>query len=174
MEFFVWNDVSAHRYHISRYRLHTKIVLVTTAILVIGGAALLYLFESQNTLEGMSTQGKVLSSLFGSVTARTAGFNTVDTAALTDNSKMLTIFLMFIGGSPGSRQAELKPPHSWYCLSRQRQSKNKTYCNIFGRRLDDGAIRKASTVLCTNLFLVFMAVMIFGSDPAAAGDGYRI
>ena len=152
--FFVWNDVSAHRYHISRYRLHTKIVLVTTAILVIGGAALLYLFESQNTLEGMSTQGKVLSSLFGSVTARTAGFNTVDTAALTDNSKMLTIFLMFIGGSPGSTAGGIKTTTFVVLL---------VYCNIFGRRLDDGAIRKASTVLCTNLFLVFMAVMILAA-----------
>ena len=162
--FFVWNDVSAHRYHISRYRLHTKIVLVTTAILVIGGAALLYLFESQNTLEGMSTQGKVLSSLFGSVTARTAGFNTVDTAALTDNSKMLTIFLMFIGGSPGSTAGGIKTTTFVVLLVYVSANlRNKTYCNIFGRRLDDGAIRKASTVLCTNLFLVFMAVMILAA-----------
>ena len=162
--FFVWNDVSAHRYHISRYRLHTKIVLVTTAILVIGGAALLYLFESQNTLEGMSTQGKVLSSLFGSVTARTAGFNTVDTAALTDNSKMLTIFLMFIGGSPGSTAGGIKTTTFVVLLVYVSANlRNKTYCNIFGRRLDDAAIRKASTVLCTNLFLVFMAVMILAA-----------
>ena len=162
--FFVWNDVSTHRYHISRYCLHTKIVLATTAILIIGGAALLYLFESQNTLDGMNTKGKVLSSLFGSVTARTAGFNTVDTAALTDNSKMLTIFLMFIGGSPGSTAGGIKTTTFVVLLVYVSASlKNKTYCNIFGRRLDDGAIRKASTVLCTNLFLVFMAVMILAA-----------
>lgn len=57
----------------------------------------------------MDTLGAIFASLFGSVTARTAGFNTVDTAALTQESKLLTIVLMFIGGSPVRQPAESKP-----------------------------------------------------------------
>ena len=95
--FFVWNDISIHKFHFRKYRLHTKITLFVTAVLILGGAALLFIFEQENTIKGMPVDEQILCSLFGSVTARTAGFNTVDTGALTDSSKILTIILMFIG-----------------------------------------------------------------------------
>lgn len=103
--FIVWDDLSRNKLHFRKYMLQTKIVLVTTAILVFGGGLLFYLLERNHLLVGMNTSGKILTSLFSSVTARTAGFNTTDTAALTDGSKLLTIILMFIGGSPGSTPA---------------------------------------------------------------------
>ena len=99
--FIVWDDLSRNKLHFRKYMLQTKIVLVTTAILVFGGGLLFYLMERNNLLVGMNTSGKILTSLFSSVTARTAGFNTTDTAALTDGSQLLTIILMFVGGSPG-------------------------------------------------------------------------
>ena len=70
--FIVWDDISIHKWHVRKYRLHTRIVLLTTTILVFGGAFLFYVFERNNLLAGMSVKGQVLSSLFGSVTARTA------------------------------------------------------------------------------------------------------
>lgn len=159
--FFVWNDISIHKCAFKKYRLHTKLVLISTAILVFGGAALLFFFEQNQTLAGMSFDEKVLSSLFGSVTARTAGFNTVDTALLTDSSKLLTMMLMFIGGSPGSTAGGIKTTTFVvlviYVLA---NLKKQTYCNVQGRRLDDGSIRKASAVMCINLFAVMIAVLI--------------
>ena len=159
--FFVWNDVAIHKFHVTRYRLHTKIVLTTTAILIVSGAILLYLFEADRTLAGMSGSEKIFCSLFGSVTARTAGFNTVDTAALSDSSKIVTILLMFIGGSPGSTSGGIKTTTFVVLLVYVSANlKNEDSCHIFGRRLDEGSIRKASTVMCTNLFLIVAAVMI--------------
>lgn len=141
--FFVWNDIAIHKFHVTRYRLHTKIVLATTGILIISGAILLYLFEANRTLAGMNGSEKIFCSLFGSVTARTAGFNTVDTAALSDSSKIVTILLMFIGGSPGSTAGGIKTTTFVVLLVYVSANlKNEDSCHIFGRRLDEGSIRK--------------------------------
>ena len=106
--FFVWDDICHNKFHIKKYKLHTKIVLSCTAILIVGGALFIYLFEKDGLMAGMSAREAVLTSAFSSVTARTAGFNTIDTAGLTTSSKMLTVLLMFIGGSPGSTAGGIK------------------------------------------------------------------
>lgn len=170
--FFVWNDISVNRWKVKNYRLHTKIVLVTTAVLIVGGAVLLYLFEADASMQGMSEKGKILSSLFGSVTARTAGFNTTDTAALSESGKVLTAILMFIGGSPGSTAGGIKTTTLVvlvvYVKANLRQNAN---CNVFHRRLHEDTIRKASTVLCTNLFLAVIAILILITvQPIALTD----
>lgn len=159
--FFVWNDISVNKFAFKKYRLHTKLVLITTAILIFGGAALLFFFERNNTIAGMPLGDQILCSLFGSVTARTAGFNTIDTAALTDSSKMFTTILMFIGGSPGSTAGGIKTTTFVvlviYMLA---NLKKQVHCNVMGRRLEDTSIRKASAVMCINLFAVITAVLI--------------
>ena len=109
----------------------------------------------------MPVDEQILCSLFGSVTARTAGFNTVDTGALTDSSKILTIILMFIGGSPGSTAGGIKTTTFAVLLVYVHANlRQKHDCDIFHRRLDNGAIRKASAVMSINLFLSVMAVLI--------------
>ncbi len=108
--FIVWDDLYTKRWHVRHYMLHTKIVLVTTAILIAGSMLLFYMMERGNILVGMTGSEKFLACLFSAVTPRTAGFNTVDTAALTDGSKFLTAVLMFIGGSPGSTAGGIRPP----------------------------------------------------------------
>lgn len=159
--FFVWNDISIHKFHFRKYRLHTKITLFVTAVLILGGAALLFIFEQENTIKGMPVDEQILCSLFGSVTARTAGFNTVDTGALTDSSKILTIILMFIGGSPGSTAGGIKTTTFAVLLVYVHANlRQKHDCDIFHRRLDNGAIRKASAVMSINLFLSVIAVLI--------------
>ncbi|MGQ9843900.1 MAG: TrkH family potassium uptake protein, partial [Spirochaetota bacterium] len=82
--------------------LHTRIVLTATAILIFGGMFLFYVLEYNGILQHMSFKEKFLVSFFQSVTARTAGFNTVDIGALREATYMVLIILMFIGGSPGS------------------------------------------------------------------------
>lgn len=159
--FFVWSDIAQNKWKVKRYSLHTKIVLLATTVLIFGGALLFYIMESGNLFAGMSTQGKILSSLFSSVTARTAGFNTVDTAALGDSSKMLTIILMFIGGSPGSTAGGIKTTTLVVLLIFVKSNlKKERNCNLFNRRLADDAVHKAGIVLCTNLFLAVTATFI--------------
>lgn len=79
-----------------------------TAILLVGGTILFYFFEKENLLKDMNFGERALASVFGSVTARSAGFNTIDIAGMTNASKLLTIVLMFIGGSPGSTAGGVK------------------------------------------------------------------
>ena len=159
--FLVWDDVTRHGLHFHKYRLHTKLVLSVTAVLIFGGALLFYVFERDNLMQGMGLKETVLTSLFSSVTARTAGFNTIDTAGLTTSSKLLTMVLMFIGGSPGSTAGGIKTTTLIvmliYVISNLRNSRG---CNIFGRRLEDDAIRKASNVTVISLFMAVSASII--------------
>ncbi len=170
--FIVWDDISIHKWHVRKYRLHTRIVLLTTTILVFGGAFFFYLFERNNLLAGMSAKDQVLASLFGSVTARTAGFNTTDTGAYTQASKLLTSILMFIGGSPGSTAGGVKTTTVVVLiLIVIANLRNRTDLNIFGRRLDEDSIRKASTVFVLNLTLALVSVVaICAIQPLSLDD----
>ncbi|MPM20102.1 Potassium/sodium uptake protein NtpJ [bioreactor metagenome] len=152
--FIVWDDISKNKLHFKKYMLHTKIVLSTTAIIIFGSAVLFYIFESPNLFVGMSFKGKILSSLFSAVTPRTAGFNTIDTAALTSSSLLLTIVIMFIGGSPGSTAGGVKTTtasvvvyYIWNTL------RGRSDCNAFRRRVSDETIKKACVIICVNLML---------------------
>lgn len=159
--FFVWDDLTTRKFKWKQYRLHTKIVISTTALLIVTGAVLFYIMERKNVLEGMPLHEQILSSFFNSVTARTAGFNTTDTASLTEGSKLVTMILMFIGGSPGSTAGGIKTTTLVVLLVFVHANLTReTGCNIYQRRLEDGAIRKASVVMCTNLFLALIATVI--------------
>lgn len=170
--FVVWDDVSTHKLHVHKYMLHTKLVLIVTAVLVFGGAALFYVQENNLLFRDMTTSGKILSSLFSSVTARTAGFNTVDTAALTDGSKLLTIILMFIGGSPGSTAGGVKTTTIIVLLFFVRSTVGRTYgVNVFKRRLEDDSVKRASAIFCINLSLAVSASLaIMMLQPVALAD----
>lgn len=165
--FVVWDDVSRNKWHVRKYMLHTKIVLLTTFVLIFGGAYLFYLLERNALMEDMTVSGKILSSLFSSVTARTAGFNTIDTGALTDGSKLLTIVLMFIGGSPGSTAGGIKTTTIivlLFCVVSN--IRRESGLNVFGRRIEDDTIKRASTIMTMNLTLtLIVALVIMGIQP---------
>jgi len=156
--FLVWDDLTKNKFHFRRYMLHTKIVLTATIVLIFGGAFLFYIFERHNLMANMGIKETILTSLFSSVTARTAGFNTIDTAGLTTSSKMLTSLLMFIGGSPGSTAGGIKTATIMvlfiYVGSNLRNSKE---CHIFGRRLEEDAVRRASNVAIISLTMAVTA-----------------
>lgn len=159
--FFVWDDIHKNRMNFKKYALHTKIVITVSAILTFGGALLFLIFERNHTNAGLGFGQSVLNSFFDSVTARTAGFNTTDTASLSSAGRMLTVFLMFIGGSPGSTAGGMKTTTlaviaiSTFNGIRRRQSKG-----IFGRRLEDDAIHKASSVAFTNISLALAGIIL--------------
>ncbi len=158
--FLVWDDLLQNKWHWKKYLLHTKMVLTISGILLFAGAFLFYLFERQNVFAGLSQKETLLCSLFAAVTPRTAGFNTVDIAAMTDGSKLLTSILMFIGGSPGSTAGGIKTTTAAVMfLSAAAVIGNSHGTNIYGRRLEESAIRKASTVFFVNLTLAMAAIM---------------
>lgn len=158
--FLVWDDISKKKLKFKYYQLHTKIVLTVTAVLLIVPTILFFMFERNFTNEGLSLGRSFMNSFFDSVTARTAGFNTTDTAALSPASKILTVFLMFIGGSPGSTAGGIKTTTlaviaiSTFNGITRRQSQG-----VFGRRLEKDAIHKASSVVFTNLSLVIAGII---------------
>lgn len=92
----------------SRFSLHSQLVLWMSALLTIGGCLLFLLFERNGCLAALPPGHRICNALFMSVTARTAGFNTVDYTSVTDSGNFLTILLMTIGGSPGSTAGGLK------------------------------------------------------------------
>lgn len=165
--FLVWDDISKKKLKFRRYQLHTKIVLTVTAILLVIPCILFFIFERNFTNSGLGFGESLLNAIFDSVTARTAGMNSTDTAALAPASKILTVFLMFIGGSPGSTAGGIKTTTlaviaiSTFNGITRRQSKG-----IFGRRLEKDAIHKASSVVFTNMSLaVFGIIAILAIQP---------
>ena len=162
--FVVWDDMLTHKWKIRRYHLHSKIVLFMTGLLIFGGAILFLLIERNATGAGLSFGNQILAALFDSVTARTAGFNTVDTAALSDAGKLLTIALMFIGGSPGSTAGGVKTTTIMvlmlYSFSYMRKNRGTS---VFGRSLEEDALRKASAVFFTNLMLALGVTIVISA-----------
>ncbi|MGN0370536.1 MAG: TrkH family potassium uptake protein [Butyrivibrio sp.] len=159
--FMVWDDITINKLNFRKYHLHTKVVLITTAFLLVSGTILFYIVEYNNTMQGMNVAERIMASFFSSVTARTAGFNTIDTAQLLPASKLLTIVLMFIGGSPGSTAGGIKTTTIFVLIiSLWASINNKPKTAVFRRRFEDDAIRKASTVFMLNLLLAVSAVFI--------------
>ena len=166
--FIVWEDLMRHRLRFSRYSLHTKLVLTVSAFLTFGGALLFLLFERNATNADVGMKQALLASLFDAVTPRTAGFNSVDTASLSNAGKFLTILLMYVGGSPGSTAGGIKTTTvaviaiSTFNGIRRRESKG-----VFGRRLETDALSKAISVAFTNLTLALVGMLvIFALQPA--------
>lgn len=170
--FIVWSDLAEHKWHFRKYALQTKMVISVTFVLVFGGALLFYLIEGNRLYADMSITGKICSSFFSAVTPRTAGFNTTDTAALSEGGKLLTILLMFIGGGSGSTAGGVKMATVFVLLLHLRSTLTRTMgTNIFGRRIDDATITKASALLCTYLLCTITATLaICSMQNFAIGD----
>ena len=147
--FFVWEEVATVR-SFRKYSVYTRLVLLTSGVLTFGGALVIGLLEWNNpgTLGSMDTPGKVLNALFQSVTVRTAGFASVDQAALTDGGKVISIFLMLIGGSSGSTAGGIKTVTFLvlvlFVLSRAR---GRTTVTVFKRTVPHGKILDAATIV---------------------------
>lgn len=167
--FLVWDDLSRKKFHFRRYALQTKLVLSISALLTFGGALLLFFFEPQGDL---SFDEHVLTSLFGSVTARTAGFNTTDTAAMSTGGKLLTIILMFIGGSPGSTAGGIKTTTVAVLLLHAFAGiRHEQSAGAFGRSLGEDLLKKAASVFFVNLLLALTgALAICMIQPLALED----
>ena len=165
--FVVWDDISRNKLAIKKYRLHSKIVLAVTAFLLVSGTALFLIFEWDNTMVGMDAPTRFLASFFSSVTPRTAGMNSVDTGALTPASKLLTMVLMFVGGSPGSTSGGAKTTTLFVMVAYLWTTMRGKYgIDVFSRRLKEDVVRKAALVIGVNMLLFITgAMVIFAVQP---------
>lgn len=161
MGFLVWDDVRRHGLRARRWSLQTKLVLVTSAVLTLGGAALFFVMERGRMNAGMPLGEQVLVSFFSSVTPRTAGFNSVDTAALSPASRLLTMILMFIGGSTGSTAGGIKTTTAAViAVFLGAGIRGRRSACVFGRRLPDDSMKRAGVVLSTNLSLAMAGALL--------------
>ena len=148
--FITWEDVAKHKLRIKRYRMQSKVVLVTSAILIILPALFFFFTEYSALPVGERTA----SSLFQSVTTRTAGFNTKDLTTLSGAGRIIFIVLMLVGGSPGSTAGGMKTTtlavltSNLVAVIRRRDD-----THFFGRRIDQSVTKNAAAVFIMYLFL---------------------
>lgn len=168
--FVVWGDILDHKWHVRQYNLHSKVVLTASAILIALGTALFFILESRTTLAGMSTGTKFLAALFQSITPRTAGFNSISTAGLSEAGKALTILFMIIGASPGSTGGGMKTStFSIIVLSLLASIRNKEDTNVFHYRLDKDLVHNAYR--SASLFII---MLICGAFILCANGNYHM
>ena len=159
--FQVWVDLLHNKLHAKRYSLHTKVVLTTTAVLLLGGAVLYAIFEANGHLRGMSFGERLLSCGFLSVTTRTAGFSGFDLRELSPSGSLLTMVLMVIGGSPGSTAGGMKTTTLAVMVMAVRgMSLGEKDITVFKRRLNKDLIKQAAVILFIYLFAVLSFAMI--------------
>ena len=143
--------------------LHSKIALLSTAILLFGGAVLFLLFEYSNpdSIGSLSFFDKLQVAFFQSVTTRTAGFATIPQENLTDASSFLSLLLMLIGGSPVGTAGGIKTVTVAVLLFTAVSAiRNKNTTAVFGREIPKNSVRKALAVVTTSLLIVILSALL--------------
>lgn len=168
--FLVWDDVVRHKWHIRRYRLHSKLVLAVTIGITVFATALFLVLEREFTGAGESFGQQLLNAFFASVTPRTAGFNSVEITEMHPASGALTTLLMLIGGSPGSTAGGIKTTTIAVlvigCFS---NLFNRSGLNLFRRRLPGDVIVQAVSVFCLQLTLALVGIfLVSAAQPKLA------
>ncbi len=155
--FLVWNDIKEHKIHVRHYRLQTKIVLCTSAVLILIPALWIFFFE----VPDLPPSQRVLPALFQSVTLRTAGFNTIDLNRISDGGQILMIFWMLIGGSPGSTAGGMKTTTiAVLLMTAISVFRRKTSVECYRRRIGDDTVRHAVAILMMYAVLFFVGGLI--------------
>ena len=150
--FLTWDDICENKWQLHRYRMQSKVILVTTGLLIFLPAVFFFFSD----FSALPAENRVLASFFQSVTPRTAGFNTVDLPAMSGASLGVMILLMLIGGSPGSTAGGMKTTTLAVLLANAAASfRQRDSAQFFGRRVDCSAVKTAATILTMYLALFF-------------------
>jgi len=159
--FLVWEDIKEKKWHFSKYRLHSKLVLCTTAFLLAGGTLGFLIFEYHGNLQGYSLPHKLLSSFFMSATTRTAGFNTMELSTLSEAGSLFASILMLIGGSPGSTAGGIKTVTvTVLVLSSLSMAKGQSEVTVFKKRLDASVVKHAAVIPSIYVIAVALATSL--------------
>lgn len=158
--------IDLYRYFTSRARnkrlnLHSKLVLVTSAMLLLGGMIAYFMAEYKVSMAGFTVPDRLLASWFQSVTTRTAGFNTIDVSRLSPASILVSLVLMFIGASPGSTGGGIKTTtFAVLILSLTSMLKGKKDLSTFNRKISLNNYREATSLITLAAILVFGVIFI--------------
>ena len=172
--FLVWEEICKVR-HFRKFTVYTRLVLITTGVLLAAGWGLICLLEWNNpaTLGPMSFGDKLLNGWFQSVTLRTAGFASIDQACLSEGGKALSMVLMLIGGSSGSTAGGLKTvSFIVLLLFLWARIRNKSRVCVFQRTIPDSQVMDAMTIALLMIVLsVFGGIFISATSPVGFTDG---
>ena len=158
--FLVWEDVKQNKFHIRKYRIQSKVVFATTIVLILIPAIYFYFCEFINLSRGE----RILTSLFQSITTRTAGFNTVDINSMGDVGKAIMIILMIIGGSPGSTAGGMKTTTlAILIFSAISVFRKKEDIECFDRRISESTVKTAAAILLMYLVLFIISGLVISS-----------
>ena len=142
--FLTWHDVGEYKHHLRKYSLQSKVILLTSLLLILIPAVYMFFFEYGN----YPMKSRIISSFFQSVTTRTAGFNSTDLMQMDETGKLIMIFLMVIGGSPGSTAGGMKTTtFAVLYLAAAAVFGRRKDVQCFGRRLPEESIRNAGAIL---------------------------
>jgi len=140
--------------------VNTRIALITTGVLIVTGFALFLLSEYDHSLAQLSLRGKIAGAFFGSVTARTAGFNSVDMNLFAPATVLIYFVLMWIGASPASTGGGIKTTtFSLAIMNVISIAKGKDRIEIFGREISNESVRRAFSVIFLSFLVIGLAVL---------------
>ncbi|MBQ9828626.1 MAG: Trk family potassium uptake protein [Lachnospiraceae bacterium] len=161
--FFTWEDIKLHGIHLKKYRMQSKVILVTYAVLIIIPAIFFFFTEYSDLPAGE----RVMNSFFQSITPRTAGFNSADLTALKPTGVVSTIVLMLIGGAPGSTAGGMKVTTIAVLLSLAAAVVTRNeHAHFFKRRVSLEIARNAATI-----FVIYLTLFLFSSIIIGVTDG---
>jgi trk system potassium uptake protein len=172
--FSVWMEIYTFK-NLNKLSFHSKVVIAMTAALLIIGWILMLLFEVNNpaTLGPMSLKGKMINSLFASVTPRTAGFNSISTSDMTMPGRLLTIILMFIGGSPGSTAGGIKTTtFSIVLLTVISVIRGKEDTEVFKKRIAKDLVFRSFVITALATSLVVIVTILLSISEVGASFEY--
>ena len=178
--FIIFSDI--YRYikgEVVSLSLHTKLTIITTVALILIGTILLFLFEGNNigTLHGLTIKDKVLASLFHSVSARTAGFNTLDVGQMASDSLFMLIILMVIGASPGSTGGGIKTTtFAIMIVALLSTVRGRQDFTAFGRRLPVDLVAKAFllTTMVSIIIIVSTTILLLVENKSLIATLFEV
>ena len=163
--FLTWDDIYTNKLNFKRYRMQSKIILMTTACLILFPTVFFYICD----LTKLPMEKRLLAAAFQSVTTRTAGFNTINISEMSEASKAVMILLMLIGGSPGSTAGGMKTTtFSVLILNAIATFRSQENAGAFGRRLEYHVIKNAATIAMLYFVLFFgggIAISVYEGLP---------
>ena len=160
--FCVWSDIIDAKCNVKKFRLYTKVVLLVNTLFLVVSTVLFFFFERSNpTYENFTLGEKWLVSFFNATTPRTAGFNTVDLTSLSDSGYLLTVILMFVGGSSGSTAGGIKiNTLAVIVMGMVAVFRGRRDIDIGKKRIDFSLVSQALAVFVSCLILVITATLI--------------
>lgn len=162
--FMTLDDIKCNKFHIKKYRMQTKVILVTSGLLILIPAVCFFFFEFSSDRWNISLSQRIFYSLFQAVTPRTAGFNTVNFNMMKQGSIVIMLILMLTGGSPGSTAGGMKTTTLAVLISSAISVfKRREDTRFFGRRIPDDAIKKSTAILMMYLSLFLIGGIIISN-----------